>query len=93
MVERMGHIQIRNVPDDVHRRLKERAAKEGMSLSEYLLQEVVENAARPTLAEMTARIRSRPMIRSKVSGADLVREAREERDRELDARLGRLPPR
>ena len=89
----MGHIQIRNVPDDLHRKLKARAAEEGMSLSEYLLREVEDNAARPTLAEMTERIRSRPMIRSKVPAADLIREAREERDRELDARLGRVPRR
>ncbi|HYA09603.1 MAG TPA: hypothetical protein VEG24_08420 [Gaiellaceae bacterium] len=89
----MGHIQIRNVPDDLHRKLKERAAKEGMSLSEYLLREVVDNAARPTLAELAERIRSRPMIRAKVPAADLIREAREERDRELDARLRRLPRR
>jgi antitoxin FitA len=86
----MGHIQIRNVPDDLHRTLKARAAKEGMSLSEYLLREVVELAASPTLAEMTERIRSRPMIRSKVPAAELIREAREERERELDVRLGRV---
>ena len=86
----MGHIQIRNVPDDLHRTLKARAAKEGMSLSEYLLREVVDLAARPTLAEMTERIRSRPMIRSKVAAAELIREARDERERELDVRLGRV---
>ena len=50
MVECMGHIQIRNVPEDVHRTLKARAAREGMSLSEYLLRDVVELASRPTLA-------------------------------------------
>jgi antitoxin FitA len=93
MVLRMGHIQIRNVPEDVHRTLKARAAKEGMSLSEYLLAQVTELAQRPTLEEMTERIRSRPMIRSNVAAADLIREAREERERELDVRLGRVPPR
>ena len=93
MVLCMGHIQIRNVPEDLHRTLKAKAAKEGMSLSEYLLREVVDLAARPTLAEMTERIRSRPMIRSKVPAAELIREAREERERELDVRLGRVPRR
>ena len=87
MVPRMGHIQIRNVPEDVHRTLKARAAKEGMSLSEYLLRDVVELARRPTLEEITERIRSRPMIQSDFSAADALREAREERERELDARL------
>jgi len=90
----MGHIQIRNVPEDVHRTLKARAAKEGMSLSEYLRREVLDNAARPTLAELTARIRSRPMVRMDVPAADLIREGREERDRQLDdARHGRVPRR
>jgi plasmid stability protein len=85
MVLCMGHIQIRNVPEDVHRTLKARAAKEGMSLSEYLLRDVVELAQRPTLDEVLERIRSRPMIDSDFSAADALREAREER--ELDARM------
>jgi plasmid stability protein len=87
MVLCMGHIQIRNVPEDVHRTLKARAAKEGMSLSEYLLRDVVELAQRPTLDEVLERIRSRPMIDSDFSAADALREAREERERELDARM------
>jgi plasmid stability protein len=86
MVLCMGHIQIRNVPEDVHRTLKARAAKKGMSLSEYLLAQVTELAERPTLEEMAARIRSRPMIRSEISAAELIREAREERERGRDAR-------
>jgi plasmid stability protein len=82
----MGHIQIRNVPTDVHRTLKARAATKGMSLSEYLLAEVTELAEQPTLEEFVMRVRSRPMIRSQVSSAELIREARVERERELDAR-------
>ncbi|CAN5697554.1 hypothetical protein BH20ACT11_BH20ACT11_14620 [soil metagenome] len=49
-------IQIRNVPDDLHRRLKERAEKVGMSLSEYLLSEMDQIAEKPTLAEMMERL-------------------------------------
>jgi antitoxin FitA len=90
MVQCMGHIQIRNVPEDVHRTLKARAAKEGLSLSEYLRREVLDFAQRPTLAEVTERIRSRPMVTSEIPAADLIREAREERERELDDRLGRI---
>ena len=87
MVECMGHIQIRNVPEDLHRTLKARTAREGMSLSEYLLRDVVEFASRPTLEEMVERVRSRPLVRAKVSAAELICEAREERDRELHDRL------
>lgn len=49
-------IQIRNVPDDLHRRLKVRAAERGTSLSELLLAEVEAIADRPTLAELMERL-------------------------------------
>jgi antitoxin FitA len=86
MVQCMGHIQIRNVPDDVHRTLKARAAKQGMSLSEFLLAEVSGLARLPTLEEHVERVRNRPMADLGASAGDLIRDAREERERELDAR-------
>jgi plasmid stability protein len=86
MVKRMGHIQIRNVPEDVHRTLKARAAKEGMSLSEYLLREVVDLADRPTMAELSERIRRRKPVRGDFSAAEIIRAEREARDRELAGR-------
>jgi antitoxin FitA len=49
-------IQIRNVPDDFHRKLKVRAAERGTSLSEYLLAEVEEIADKPTLSELMERL-------------------------------------
>lgn len=55
----MSLIQIRNVPSDVHRTLKVRAAMEGTSLSEYLLREVTRVARTPTPDELDARIRAR----------------------------------
>lgn len=55
----MGLIQIRNVPDDVHRMLKIRAAADGTSLSEYILREVERFARAPTPAELDARIAAR----------------------------------
>jgi plasmid stability protein len=55
-------IQIRNVPDDLHRTLKVRAAKAGMTLSAYLLSEIEQVAERPTLAEMMERLRSRELV-------------------------------
>jgi len=82
----MGHIQIRNVPEDVHRTLKARASKQGMSLSEFLLAEVTDLADRPTLEELTERVMKRSRVRFSVPAAELIREAREERERQLDAR-------
>lgn len=52
-------IQIRNVPEDVHRTLRARAAAAGMSLSDYLLAEVVHVAERPAVADVLSRAGSR----------------------------------
>lgn len=70
-------IQIRNVPDDLHRRLKSRAALAGMSLSEYLLSEIRHVAERPTLEEMRVRLESRPEVVLPISSADAVRAERD----------------
>lgn len=55
----MGLIQIRNVPEDVHRTLKARAAARGTSLSDYVLDEVTRVARSPTPEELDERIRAR----------------------------------
>ena len=49
-------IQIRNVPDDLHHKLKVRAAQAGMTLSDYLLSEIEQVAEKPTLRELMERI-------------------------------------
>jgi plasmid stability protein len=72
-------IQIRNVPDDLHRRLKARAAMAGMSLSDYLLKEIREVAERPTLEELRARLASRRGTTLSVSIAEAVRAERDSR--------------
>lgn len=83
-------IQIRNVPDDVHRKLTERAAASGKSLNSLMLEIVEREVERPTMAEVAARIRATPMPPAKSGeAAEIIREAREERDRQLLARVGR----
>jgi hypothetical protein len=82
----MAHIQIRNVPADVHRTLKDRAARAGMSLSEYLLAEIKRSAETPTMEEWLERVRSRPMFRFERSSAEIIRDERERREAELDRR-------
>jgi antitoxin FitA len=72
-------IQIRNVPDALHRRLKSRAALAGMSLSDYLLSAIRELADRPTLDELRARLESRPGIAPAVDPAQAVRAERDRR--------------
>lgn len=70
-------IQIRNVPDALHRKLKARAAFAGQSLSDYLLTEMGRIAARPTREEMLARIHSRRPVRLTTPVAALIREERD----------------
>lgn len=55
-------IQIRNVPDDLHLMLKARAAREGMTLSDYLLSEIERVARRPTMREWLEKVGSREPI-------------------------------
>jgi plasmid stability protein len=72
-------IQIRNVPDTLHRRLKSRAALAGMSLSDYLLSEIRLVAERPTLDELRARLEHRPEMTPSVAPAQAVRAERDGR--------------
>ena len=72
-------IQLRNVPDSLHRRLKARANMAGMSLSDYLLAEIKEMAERPTLAELPDRLHKRNPVSAQIDTAHLVREEREAR--------------
>jgi antitoxin FitA len=69
-------IQLRNVPDALHRTLKARAATAGMSLSDYLLAEIREMAERPTLTELRARLHKRETVAAHLDTARLVQEER-----------------
>jgi len=75
----MSMIQIRNVPDDLHRKLKARAALEGKSLSDYLLQVVTELAARPSVEEWRARLRTREPVDLGEETIDYLRAERDAR--------------
>ncbi len=70
------HIQIRNVPEELHRTLKARAALAGMSLSDYLLHECRKLAARPTVDELRQRLNQRRPMRDAIDAAALIREVR-----------------
>ena len=72
-------IQLRNVPDGLHRILKARAAMAGMSLSDYLLAEIKEIAERPTLAVLREHLHKRKPVLVQLDTARMVREEREAR--------------
>lgn len=69
-------VQIRDLPDDVHRVLKARAAAAGTSLSEYLRQLLARAASRPTPQELAARIDARGRVALDETGAATIRRLR-----------------
>jgi plasmid stability protein len=69
-------IQVRNVPDALHRTLKARAAMGGLSLSDFLLAEIRRLAERPTMEELRERLHQREPVKLKMSAAQAVREER-----------------
>lgn len=72
-------IQIRNVPEALHRKVKARAAAAGMSLSDYLLQEIRKSAEVPTMEEMRARLASRKPVDLPESPTSALRAERDSR--------------
>ena len=70
-------VQIRNVPDTLHRKLKVRAAHSGQTLSDYLLAELERLAARPTREEMLTRLHGRRRVSLKTPAATVIREERD----------------
>jgi len=72
-------IQIRNVSDEVHRKLRIRAAKEGVTLSELLGREARRLAEQPTLDELRQRLLSRPRVKVRTPPAAIIRQERDRR--------------
>ena len=79
-------IQLRHVPDALHRVLKSRAALAGLSLSDYLLGEIRQIAERPTVEEMRERMRRLSRVTLPEPAAEAIRAGRAERDEQLDRR-------
>jgi plasmid stability protein len=75
-------IQLRHVPDDLHRKLKARAAMEGLSLSDYLIREIRQIAEKPTMSEMMERLARRKPVHLKTSPVEMIRALRDGRDRD-----------
>ena len=70
-------IQLRNVSDSLHRKLKARAAMEGMSLSDYLIAVISQSVERPTVSELRERLHKRSPVTLNVPPAKAVREERD----------------
>lgn len=72
-------IQVRDVPPEVHRRLKTRAAEQGRTLSELVREQLEEAARRPTMAEVLQRLAADEPADMPESSAVAVRAGRDER--------------
>jgi plasmid stability protein len=72
-------IQIRDVPDDVHKVLKMRAAREGMTLSDYIKRELAHSVAKPTMEEWLERVRQAKPIVGAATSVEAVRALRNSR--------------
>ncbi len=75
----MPMVQIRDVPENLHRELKARAALAGMSVSEYMLRELRRSLDRPTREELLRRLATRAAARPRPPPADAVRAERRRR--------------
>jgi plasmid stability protein len=73
------HVQIRNLPKSLHRKLKIRAASCDMTITDYVKRLIATDLAKPTLAEMVEELRNRPPVETSRSAAELIREDRDSR--------------
>lgn len=81
----MKNVQVRNVPPDVHEKLRNRARNEGMTMSDYVLKLIERDLELPTMREWLALVSEQEPV--EIDAAEAVREARAEREAELDAVL------
>ena len=70
-------IQIRNVPDELHRKLKVRAAQEGMTLSDYLLSEIESVAKKPTMREWLEKVSRDEPVEVDEPPEEIIRQMRD----------------
>ena len=80
----MGDAQVKGVPEDVHAELRRRAGVRGRTVRDYLLDLIILDQQRPTREQWLERLHQLQPV--DVSGAELVREARQEREQQLDSR-------
>jgi plasmid stability protein len=73
----MSSVQIRNVPEQLHRELKVRAAQSGMTLSDYLLAEIRDLAVRPTMHQWLDEVSRREPVQTSLTSSEAIHLERE----------------
>jgi hypothetical protein len=84
----MGIIQVKNVPPAMHTELKRRAEQDGLTIRDYVLKLIERDQRLPSKSDWLDRVAELEPVTVSRSAVEAVREAREERDRELTARIG-----
>jgi hypothetical protein len=82
----MSIIQVKNVPPAVHSELRRRAQQEGTTIRDYVMKLIERDQRRPSKQDWLARVAELEPVPVSRSAVELIREARDERDRELTAR-------
>ncbi len=82
----VGNLQIKNLPAELHEELRRRASLRGLTVRDYVLRLIEKDQLLPTGEEWLARVRGRKPVSSDLGSAELVREHRELRERELGQR-------
>jgi hypothetical protein len=85
-------IQVKNVPPAMHGELRRRASQEGLTIRDYVLKLIERDQRLPSKTDWLDRVAELEPVAVSQSAADVIREAREERDEELTARVGRRVP-
>jgi hypothetical protein len=85
----MSIIQVKNVPPEMHGELRRRASQEGLTIRDYVLKLIERDQRLPSKADWLDRVAELEPVPVSVSAAEVIREAREERDEALMARVDR----
>lgn len=73
------HVQIRNLPEAEHRKLKERAAAQGLTITDYVKRLIERELAKPSIQELYERLKTRTPAHLSPSAAEMIRQDRDDR--------------
>ncbi len=85
----MGHLQIRDMPEDLHTELRRRAEEAGQSMREYVIELIRKDQSLPTKEEWLRELRTLEPVEIDCSPAELIRQVRQDREDELWERINR----
>ncbi|MEP6954332.1 MAG: hypothetical protein ABI950_09760 [Solirubrobacteraceae bacterium] len=82
----MAHLQIKNLPDDMHEELRRRAGQRSLSLRDYVISVLRQDISRPTVQDWLEELHGDEPVGTAIDSVGVISDARVERDAEADAR-------